>query len=423
MERKFLTVGWASGSNIYEVNVRQYTKEGTFNAFSLHLPRLKQMGVDILWFMPVTPISIKGRQGSLGSYYACSNYAAVNPEFGSIDDFKNLVNQAHELGMKVIIDWVANHTGWDHHWVNEHPEWYKKNEKGEFFDEHNWIDVIDLNFVVKEMREEMIRCMQFWVSECGIDGFRCDMAHLVPIDFWFEARTACEHSKKLFWLAECEAVEYHEVFDVSYGWEWMQVSRKLIQGEYGMDYVYQTLHKYLQYPAGSQKLLFTTNHDENSWNGTEYEKYGEAAKAFAVFSCTFPGIPLIYSGQEKPNKKRLLFFDKDEINWDGPLQLQGFYQKLLSLRKTNEAFQFETEIQIFDHENKNKVLAYLCYKNQSKVIVILNFLASERIIIDLQHELIKGDYINLFSGRPHHFESNLNIGLYPGEFVIYHTEK
>jgi len=222
----FKTVDWAVNTNIYEVNIRQYTPEGTFNAFAKHLPRLKDMGVDILWLMPITPISVAERQGTLGSYYACSSYVQINPEFGNLADFKKLVDEAHILGIKLIIDWVANHTGYGHEWTINHADWYMKDAAGNFTEENGWKDVIDLNYDVAPMREAMIKAMQYWVTECDIDGFRCDMAHLVPLDFWMGARKQCDRLKPLFWLAECEEVKYHDAFDVSYAWQWMHTTEK-----------------------------------------------------------------------------------------------------------------------------------------------------------------------------------------------------
>ncbi|MCW3086841.1 MAG: 1,4-alpha-glucan branching protein, partial [Sediminibacterium sp.] len=230
MRKDFSMVSWAEGSNIYEVNIRQYTEEGSFAAFGKHLPRLRAMGVEILWLMPVTPISEKIRQGTLGSYYACSSYTDTNPEFGTAADFKTLVQEAHALGFKLIIDWVANHTGWDHSWTVRHPEWYLHDAEGNFTDKHGWHDVIDLDFTNNDMRAAMTDAMQYWVREFDIDGFRCDMAHLVPLDFWKDARTKCDALKPLFWLAECEVIAYHDVFDTSYAWWWMHVTEDHAKG-------------------------------------------------------------------------------------------------------------------------------------------------------------------------------------------------
>jgi len=295
MDASFNTVTWANECIIYEVNIRQYTPEGTFNAFQKHLPRLKEMGVNLLWLMPITPISEKSKKGTQGSYYACSSYTKINPAYGKESDLLELVQSAHALGMKVIIDWVANHTGAQHEWMDKNPEWFSRDAQGNFTERNGWEDVVDLNYENKPMRDALIASMQYWVRHFSIDGFRCDMAHLVPLDFWKAARVACDMIKPLFWLAECEEVDYHQVFDLSYAWAWMHAIEKTSHDLSGLNEVYTILHAYDQYPAGALKLFFTSNHDENSWNGTEYEKWGVAAKAWAVFTFTWTGIPLIYS--------------------------------------------------------------------------------------------------------------------------------
>jgi len=412
----FTTVAWAAGTNIYEVNTRQYTAEGTFHAFMQHLPRLKDMGVEVLWLMPITPISTQKRLGTLGSYYACSSYTTINPEYGTMDDFKLLVNYAHELGFKIIIDWVANHTGWNHHWVTEHPDWYVKDEQGNFTEKNGWQDVIDLNFEVNEMRTAMIGTMKFWVSACGIDGFRCDMAHLVPLDFWKEARIQCDAVKPLFWLAECEAVEYHDVFDVTYAWQWMHLTENFFRGNASLSHIRNVLHTYSQYPAGAQKLFFTSNHDENSWNGTEYEKFGAAAKALAVFTFTWSGVPLVYSGQESPNYKRLAFFDKDLVEWNTPLQLHDFYKALSYLHKTNAVAKGETFILPSEQEG---LMAYLRKKEDDVVLVLLNLSKENKIKITVAHEWLKGNFINIFSQLLYTFNGKEVFELQANEYFVY----
>ena len=411
-------VSWAKGTNIYEVNIRQYSPEGNFAAFSAHLPRLQQMGVAVLWFMPITPISEAIRLGSLGSYYACSSYTTINPEFGSVNDFKEMVKQAQNLGMKVIIDWVANHTGWDHHWTREHPEWYLKDATGNFTEKNGWRDVIDLDYSNPDMRLAMVEAMRYWVTECGIDGFRCDMAHLVPLDFWLTARTSCEDSKPLFWLAECDDARYHAAFDASYAWNWMHVTEKYAKGNASLHDMRNVLHDYSHFPAGTEKLFFTTNHDENSWNGTEYEKYGNAAKAWAVFTFTWQGIPLIYSGQEIPNKKRLLFFDKDQIDWNEPPQLTDFYQTLLRLRKNSSAIT-EGETFILPDDQNDNLMAFLRKKGNEVVLVILNLSDKDRSKIRVSHEWLKGDFQNIFSGLDFSFNGEEYFELQANEYIVY----
>lgn len=419
MDKEYSTVTWAKGSNIYEVNIRQYTSEGTFAAFAEHLPRLKEMGIEILWLMPITPISEKIRQGTLGSYYACSSYTDVNPEFGTLSDFKALVEKAHSLGLKLIIDWVANHTGWDHHWTIEHSDWYLHDAAGNFTEKNGWHDVIDLNFEVPAMRAALVDAMRFWVNEYHIDGFRCDMAHLVPLDFWKEARMKCETEKPLYWLAECETVEYHNVFDTTYAWWWMHASEDHAKGTNTLDTVRNVLHAYSQYPEGATKLFFTANHDENSWNGTEFEKYNAAAKAWAVFTCTWQGgVPLIYSGQESPNTKRLKFFDKDLIEWNDPLQLPGFYQTLLSLRKRNKAIT-EGETFILPSHAGNELMTFIRRKDDDCVLVLLNVSNDNRIKVDVTHDWLQGKFVNVFSGLSFTFNKNERFELQAGEYIVY----
>jgi glycosidase len=398
MDKLFKPVEWSLRSNMYEVNVRQYTPEGTFNAFSNHLPRLKDMGIEILWFMPVTPISVKVRQGSLGSYYACSDYQSVNPEFGNLQDFKNLIRKAHDLGMKVVIDWVANHTGWDHIWTTTHPEYYKRNEKGEFYDTNNWHDVIDLNYYDHAMRREMIASMEFWVRECDLDGFRCDMAHLVPLDFWKQARSHLDQKKPLLWLAETEHLNYQVAFDISYAWQWMHRSEAFSKGATDVAGLNETLHEYLVKSIQHMYLFFTANHDENSWNGTEYEKYGPAAAALAVLSCTFPGMPLVYSGQELPNKKRLKFFDKDEIAWTTDVQLHTFYKTLLDLRKRNRALTSlvpGSETFLLHTSLPAQIIAYVRKESPAEVVTILNFSDKPAHCV-LYTDKLNGTFTNIF---------------------------
>ena len=194
---------WSRQAVIYEVNVRQFTPEGTFEAILPHIPRLKDLGVDILWFMPIHPISQENRKGKLGSYYAVYDYKGVNPEFGSIDDFRALVKAAHDAGMKVIIDWVPNHSGCDNAMVKNHPEYYARNEKGEMFGPYDWTDVYKFDYSNPEMRKMMTDAMAFWLREADIDGFRCDVAGEVPTDFWNENRPQLEKVKpEIFMLGK-----------------------------------------------------------------------------------------------------------------------------------------------------------------------------------------------------------------------------
>ncbi|MEO6330857.1 MAG: alpha-amylase family glycosyl hydrolase [Ginsengibacter sp.] len=412
MIEKYSHPEWSFNSNIYEVNVRQYTAEGTFDAFAKHLPRLKEMGVEILWFMPVTPISLKDRKGTLGSYYAAQNYTEINPEFGSIKDFTRLVKSAHDLGFKVIIDWVANHTGNDNIWIDLHPDFFCYDEHTkQIIHPNGWEDVSKLDFKNTDMQDAMIDAMKFWITCADIDGFRCDMAHLVTLDFWKKAKEELDKIKaELFWLAECEEPDYHQVFDATYTWQWMHKTEEFIKNKQQPHELFQVLKHYdFAFPKDAFRAYFTSNHDENSWNGTEHEKYGDAAKLFAVFSCTWNGLPMIYSGQELPNHKRLKFFDKDQIEWGDGCMLHDFYKTLLYLRKTNKALcagESNIVTSKLSTNSDDKIFAFVRSIEEEAVIVILNF-SSELINVELKN--IAGVFKNVFNEE--YFSPRINSTL------------
>lgn len=421
----FTTVEWANDTNIYEVNLRQYTHEGSFNAFIKELPRLRHMGIETLWFMPVTPISEEKRLGSLGSYYACSSYVQTNPEYGTLTDFKNLVSAAHDLGFKVIIDWVANHTGWDHEWTKQHPDFYRKNLEGHFFDAHGWNDVIDLNYDNTDLWGKMISSMEFWVKECDIDGFRCDMAMLVPLDFWKSARRQLDSIKKLFWLAECEDIVYHEAFDATYTWKWLHIMEAYYRKETDIAGLDEVLKFYdTMFPATALRAFFITNHDENSHSGSEYERLGASAEAFAVLCCTWNAVPLIYSGQELPNKKRLKFFDKDFIEWNGHFALHDFFKKLLELRKNNPALKTgDVNVVTYRlHTDANHfVFAFLRKHKQTnnEVLVVLNLSDIKRPLVHITDGELEGNYTNVFTHAVKDFTAEKHFVLQPWEYQVY----
>jgi glycosidase len=330
---------WSRNAVIYEVNVRQYTPEGTFSAFATHLPRLKDLGVDILWFMPIHPIGVEERKGPLGSYYSVRDYKAVNPEFGTLDDFKKVVEQAHDMGFKVIIDWVANHTSRDAQWI-DNEGWYLKDSTGRIKMLYDWTDVAELNYDNTDMRRAMTDAMLFWVKEAHIDGFRCDVAVEVPVDFWESTVDEIKAVKPdLFMLAEAEEPALQQkAFDMYYAWDFHAMMNKVAQGKENVDALrdsWQRMNN--RFPSFSIPMFFTSNHDENSWNGTEFERMGDAAKTFAALTYILPGMPLIYNGQEVGFNRRLEFFTKDEIDWTDNGDYFTFYKTLNQLRKNNPA--------------------------------------------------------------------------------------
>lgn len=302
---------------IYEVNLRQFSHEGTLKAFTGHLPQLRELGVDILWLMPVFPIGQERRKGGLGSPYSVRDYRAVNPDLGSLADLRALTAQAHALGMSVILDWVANHCAWDNPLVELHPDWLTRGADGlPQPPVADWSDVVDLDYSQPALREYMIESMAWWLREADVDGFRCDVAGMVPTDFWQAVRPRLEAVKPVFLLAEWEDPALAGPFDMSYGWDLHRAFNAYMKGEADVDRLDSLLlSENRRWPTGHLRMRFTTNHDENSWNGTEDERLGPAADAFGVLCATLPGMPLLYNGQEAGLAHRLSFFEKDEILW------------------------------------------------------------------------------------------------------------
>jgi alpha-amylase len=423
MSYEFKPPEWTHNTNIYEVNIRQYTKEGTFKAFSKELPRLKDMGIETLWFMPITPIAQKNKKGVLGSYYAASDYTSINPEFGTLDDFRILVRQAHELGFKVIIDWVANHTGWDHKWTREHPEYYEKDDRtGDFKIASGMDDIIELNFHNPELEKAMINAMRFWITECDIDGFRCDLAFWVELEFWKKARKELDVIKPLFWLGELDPIEHPEymgTFDAAYTWTWMHKTEEFYKNHLSIGLLESVLKQYDAIGNASMCTWFTSNHDENSWNGSEYEKYGDMAKALAVFGCTWNGIPLIYSGQELPNQKRLKFFEKDEIQWTGENLLHDFYKKLLSLHSSNcalRAADLQSTTQRIKTSADDHVFAYLRKNGEQQVLVVLNLSNAD---IHFSLDGINGKFKEVFLNSENDLSIDKNFQMGGWKYLIF----
>ncbi len=411
---------------IYEANIRQYSEEGSFNAFTKDIPKLKELGVKVIWLMPVYPISSTKSKGSLGSYYAITDYTKVNPEFGTLEDFRNLVKIAHENDMYIILDWVANHTGWDHVWIKEHPEYYTQDKDGNIIDPINpetgeswdWTDVADLNYDNREMRQEMIKDMLYWVKEEGIDGYRCDVAHQVPVDFWEDAAARLREVKPVFMLAEAEQPELlKNAFDMQYAWEGHHIMNEIAQGK-------KNAEDWDAYIAKNDTLLeeddifmnFTSNHDENSWNGTVFERMGDAAETFAVMTYAIPGMPLIYSGQEYDMDKRLLFFEKDTI-----LKNKGkfypLYEKLGKLKKQNTALNGGKKAASYNRlstSDDKKVLAFAREKGGDKIVFIANLTDNPlRFTVDA-----RGSYTNYMTGEKMEINAGTSYDFKPWEYVI-----
>ncbi len=411
---------WSHNVSIYEVNTRQYTPEGTFKAFDPHIKEIKELGIGIIWFMPINPIGEKNRKGSLGSYYSVKDYKAVNPEFGTLEDFKETVKKVHDAGMYVIIDWVANHTSWDNVWVKEHPDFYTKDSLGNFVPPvTDWHDVIDLNYQNKELWNYMIDAMKYWVQECDIDGFRCDVAGMVPLDFWKTARTELDSVKKVFMLAEAEGPEFHEAFDMTYSWNLLHLMNDLAQGKTSVQAIRDFFNmENNTYPPDAYRMRFTTNHDENSWNGTVFERMAEATETLDAFTCVISGMPLVYSGQEAGLHKRLRFFDKDTVEW-GESKYRLLFTDLLNEKTKNKALWNGTEggKMIPVKSSKGEVFAFVRQSGENKVYAIFN-LSDKKVRTELESDKISGEYINLFSGKKTKIRSKEWLELQPWYYRI-----
>lgn len=412
---------WVNNATIYEVNVRQYTPEGTFNAFMQHLPRLKELGVDILWFMPIHPIGVVERKGTLGSYYSVRDYYGINPEFGTLDDFKAVVAKAHELGMKVIIDVVANHTSRDAVMFEQHPDWYiyKDSVPNAPFD---WTDVAELDYSKPELRKYMIDMLKYWVADINLDGFRCDVAAELPTDFWVEARTELDKVKPVFMLAEAEKNELVDfAFVADYGWNCHHIINSICKGEKNADdFVNYLIKKDSIYPSESFKMNFITNHDENSWNGTEFERMGDAVKTFATLTYAIDGMPLIYSGQEVGLNKRLQFFEKENIDWSDPMGMTPFYQKLNSLKHKYTALNALNGADLFRvNSNANAdVFAFIRELGNEKLFFVFNLSNKPQQVV-LEGDDYIGSYTEYFTDEKIDLAQKQMLMLDPWAYKIY----
>jgi alpha-amylase len=419
----------AENAVIYEANIRQYSPEGNFNEFTKDIPKLKKLGVKILWLMPIHEIGLKNRKAKgdvsieaitdtiekkkyLGSHYSVKDYRSLNSNYGTKEDFQKLVNEAHKNGIYVVIDWVANHTAWDHEWVTKHNDYYTHDKAGKMIAPFDWTDVAELDFNNKNLRKAMIEDMKYWLTEFGIDGFRCDVAGEVPTDFWNEATAQLNKIKPVFMLAEAEKPELQvKAFDMGYGWEAHHVLNGIAKGE-------KSVSDWDKYVVKNDSLLakddinmnFTSNHDENSWNGTEYERMGDAVEVFAVMTYTIPGMPLIYNGQEYDLKKRLKFFEKDTIpHLEG--KMGAIYEKLGKLKVENEALnggKNKASYKRLTTSDDKSILAFEREKNGKKVTFIANLSkVPKQFTASVEGQFtdyMSGQKITLAKGQKHDFK-------------------
>jgi len=415
---------WSKNAVIYEVNIRQYSDSGTFKAFEKHLPRLKDLGIDILWFMPVNPIGVPNRKGELGSYYSVADYLAVNPEFGTIGDFKRIIDKAHDLGMHIILDWVPNHTSWDNPLTVKYPEWYVKDSTGKFTPPigTDWTDVIQLDWSQAGLQDFMIDALKFWVN-LGVDGFRVDHPHNTPKEFWERARVELDKIKPVFMLAEYEGDTgfTEKGFDMDYAWEMHHLMNNIAQGKDNANAMLKYFSReWAVYPENAYRLMFLTNHDENSWAGTIDSLMGNSQRAFATLIFTAHGMPLIYSGQEACLDKKLKFFFRDPIEWD-TCSMTGFYSDLIKLKKENPALwngDFGGNMIKIRTNKASKIFSFYREKGENRVVVFLN-LSKKPVSFNPVLQDIDGDYTDYFTGRKAELRKGVSFTFDPWGFKVF----
>jgi glycosidase len=410
---------WATTATLYQVNVRQYTPEGTFRAFETHLPRLQKMGVGILWLMPIHPIGQSHRKGTLGSAYSVRDYRAVNPDLGTLADLQHLVRAAHQRGMHVILDWVANHSSWDNALTTEHPDWYTRDARGGFRPPvADWQDVIDLDYSQPALRQYMTASMAYWVKNADLDGFRADVAGLVPTDFWNDTRVELEKIKPVFMLAEWDELfpptflkpdEFdpntrllEKAFDAAYALRLHGLLDSLGRGQKPTtELAHYWAAERQRYPAGVNLMSFTSTHDINAWDGSEYERLGANAVPMAVLTTLWHGIPMLYNGQEAALKKRLRFFDKDTIAWHN-YPLQGFYTTLLQLKRRHPALRnFDATGQFRLLPSPPQTIAFERRQGAATVLVAVNLgAAPQQIQLTQAPNATSTAVLDVFGQRP-----------------------
>ena len=418
---------WAYDATIYELNTRQATPEGTFAAAEALLPELKESGVDIIWIMPIQKIGVLERKGTLGSYYAITDYCEFNPEFGTRADFEHFLAKAHELGMKVILDWVANHTAPDSEWT-KNDGWHYRDSLGNLMVQYDWTDISKLNYDNHDMRAAMKQAMHWWMDSIGIDGFRCDVAGEVPTDFWNDAMAEIKAKHPdMFTLAEDEdkAQELTETaFDMYYGWTLHHLMNGVAQGKNTVEDLWGYFAKVdTTIRQEAIRMNFTSNHDENSWNGTEFERMGGATDLFAAFTYVVPGMPMIYTGQMSGNHHRLEFFEKDLIDRVENAPQKALYKGLNDLRANNRALWSNEKgaPMVRLAADNDKVFACVrtksCPKHGDNTVIAIMNMSAEPQTVTLDLTNLAGEY-NCICGKTMTLEATQTLELTPWKYMI-----
>lgn len=419
---------WTRDAVLYQLNTRQFTAEGTFAAAQKHLPRLADMGVDIIWLMPIHPIGELHRKGTLGSPYAVRDYRAVNPEFGTEAEFRAFVDEAHRLGMKVILDWVANHSAFDNPLTQTHPEWYTRSPEGALMSPvgTDWSDVADFDFSQPALRQYMTESLVYWVREFGIDGYRADVAGYVPLDFWETARAELDKVKPVFMLAEWEQRDLHaRAFDATYAWKWKEAMQRLAKDGSGASAIRSYYAEQAEsWPHAAMRMTYTDNHDQNSWDAVAADIYGPAYEAAIALSFVGIGLPLIYNGQEADLDRQLAFFEKDPITWR-PGRYDGLFRRLIALKTEMPALhngRFGAGMVEVPSNAANDVFAFARGAAGERVFAVFN-LSPRAQAVTFDHARHHGRYVDALSGEAAAFSGGETIDLAPWGYRIFSESK
>jgi glycosidase len=422
------SVSWVKNAVVYELYPRSFSKDESFKSVIKQIPELKKLGATVLWLMPIHPIGKLNRKGTLGSPYSVRDYYKINPEYGTLDDFKELVKAVHQSGMHIIIDLVINHTAWDNALITEHPEWYVHDSTGKIIPPNpDWTDVAQLDYSNKNLREYMVTMMKYWVGDIGIDGFRCDVAEMVPVDFWDEARAALDSIKPVMMLAEGARPDLHlKAFDLTYSWSIYDVLQKIFAGTTPASAIDRVLERESRvYPKGALHLRFNTNHDKNAYDGPSIERYGSAGDSLTIaLIATLPGVPLIYNGDEVGNPEKLSLFEQVPINWNNDGSFRNFYEKIFSLRKSHGDIRYGS-YRVLPTNDTRDILAFERKTGNDKAVCVFNFAATKKSNIEIDVNGRNGlNFIDGITGQQFQIKNGrITVSLAKYGFLILMTGK
>lgn len=422
------SVDWVKNAVIYELYPRSFSRNESFKSIVKHIPDLRKLGVSVLWIMPIHPIGNLNRKGTLGSPYSVRDYYEINPEYGTLDDFKELVKAVHQAGMHIIIDLVINHTAWDNSLIMEHPDWYKHEGVGKIVSPNpDWTDVAQLDYSSKSLREYMINMMKYWVKDVGIDGFRCDVAEMVPVDFWGEARVALDSIKPVMMLAEGARPNLHlKAFDLTYAWSIYDVLGKIFGGGTSASAIDSVLERESRaYPKGSLRLRFNTNHDKNAFDAPSIGRYGSGGDSLTIaLIATLPGVPLIYNGDEVGNPEKLSLFEQVPIDWKNDGSFRSFFERVFSLRASHDELRVG-DYKVLPTNDAQDVFAFERKLGKNRSVCIYNFAKTKES--DVKISVDSEDNLNLVDGiTGRKFEvrnGKINVSLTAYGFLVLSPEK